>query len=63
MNLKYTLVNMKHLKRFNENVFDKSVIDECKDILLELEDKGFKTNINSYINNQQYNRIVNLKKN
>jgi hypothetical protein len=38
---------MKHLKRFNENVFDKSVIDECKDILLELEDKGFKTNINS----------------
>jgi len=47
MNLKYTLVNMKHLKRFNENVFDKSVIDECKDILLELEDKGFKTNINS----------------
>lgn len=38
---------MKYLKRFNENVFDKSVIDECKDILLELEDKGFKTNINS----------------
>jgi uncharacterized protein YdaL len=54
---------MKHLKRFNENVFDQSVVDECKDILLELEDKGFKTNIHSYINNQQYNRIVNLKKN
>ena len=53
---------MKHLKRFNENVFDQSVVDECKDILLELEDKGFKTNIHSYINNQQYNRIVNLKK-
>jgi hypothetical protein len=30
------------------NVFDKSVVDECKDILLELEDKGFKTNISSY---------------
>jgi len=54
---------MKHLKRFNENVFDQSVVDECKDILLELEDKGFKTNINSYFNNQQYDRIVNLKKN
>ena len=53
---------MKYLKRFNENVLDQSVLDECKDILLELEDKGFKTNIHSYINNQQYNRIVNLKK-
>ena len=39
---------MKYLKRFNENVFDQSVVDECKDILLELEDKGFKTNISSY---------------
>jgi hypothetical protein len=39
---------MKHLKRFNESkVFDQSVIDECKDILLELEDIGIKTNINS----------------
>jgi hypothetical protein len=54
---------MKYLKRFNENVFDQSVVDECKDILLELEDKGFKTNIHSYFNNQQYDRIVNLKKN
>ena len=54
---------MKYLKRFNENVFDQSVVDECKDILLELEDKGFKTNIKTNINNQQYNRIVNLKKN
>ena len=42
---------------------DQSVIDECKDILLELEDKGIKTNIHSYINDQQYNRIINLKKN
>ena len=41
---------MKYLKRFNENVFDQSVVDECKDILLELEDKGFKTNIHSYFN-------------
>ena len=43
---------MKYLKRFNEStetkIFDQSVIDECKDILLELEDKGFKTNISSY---------------
>jgi len=55
---------MKHLKRFNESkVFDQSVIDECKDILLELEDAGIKTNIYSYFNNQQYDRIVNLKKN
>jgi hypothetical protein len=41
---------MKYLKRFNENVFDQSVVDECKDILLELEDKGFNTNIHSYFN-------------
>ena len=55
---------MKHLKRFNESKeLDQSVIDECKDILLELEDKGIKTNIHSYINDQQYNRIINLKKN
>jgi len=56
---------MKHIKTYKlfENVFDQSVVDECKDILLELEDKGFKTNINSYFNNQQYDRIVNLKKN
>jgi hypothetical protein len=41
---------MKYLKRFNESkVLDKSVIDECKDILLELEDIGIKTNINSYL--------------
>ena len=40
---------MKYLKRFNEaKAFDQSVINECKDILLELEDKGFKTNISSY---------------
>jgi hypothetical protein len=39
---------MKYLKRFNESkVLDQSVIDECKDILLELEDIGIKTNINS----------------
>ncbi len=43
---------MKYLKRFNEStetkVFDQSVLDECEDILLELEDAGFKTNISSY---------------
>jgi hypothetical protein len=38
---------MKHLKRFNESKLDQSIIDECKDILLELEDIGIKTNINS----------------
>jgi hypothetical protein len=60
---------MKHLKRFNESkVLDQTVIDECKDILLELEDIGIKTNINSYLSyDQQYNLskqgIVNLKKN
>jgi len=41
--------NMKYLKRFNESkVLDQSVIDECKDILLELEDIGIKTNIHSH---------------
>ncbi len=42
---------MRHLKRFNENVFDQSVVDECKDILLELEDIGIKTNVHSYLAN------------
>jgi hypothetical protein len=42
---------MKHLKRFNEsNLLDQTVIDECKDILLELEDIGIKTNVSSYFN-------------
>jgi hypothetical protein len=60
---------MKYLKRFNEsNQLDQSVIDDCKDILLELEDIGIKTNIHSYLSyDQQYNLskqgIVNLKKN
>jgi hypothetical protein len=41
---------MKHLKRFNESKqIDQSVIDDCKDILLELEDKGIKANIHSYL--------------
>ena len=43
--------NMKYLKRFNESkVLDQSVVDECKDILVELEDIGIKTNIHSYFN-------------
>ena len=58
---------MKHLKRFNEsNQIDQSVIDECKDILLELEDKGIKTNIHSYLSydkkgNSLYNSSNNEK--
>ena len=41
---------MKYLKRFNESkVLDGSVIENCKDILLELEDKGIKANIHSYL--------------
>lgn len=41
---------MRYLKRFNESkVLDGSVIDDCKDILLELEDIGIKTNIHSYL--------------
>ena len=48
---------MKYLKRFNENVFDQSVVDECKDILLELEDAGFKTNINSYFNSGKVRQL------
>jgi len=48
---------MKHLKRFNESkVFDQSVVDECKDILLELEDKGFKTNIHFWISASHLNK-------
>lgn len=54
---------MKYLKKFTEAIvhpdLDQSVIDECKDICLELEDIGFKTNIRSYFNNdgQSANRI------
>ena len=39
---------MKYLKRFNESAeLDQSVIDECKDILLELEDIGIRNTIHS----------------
>ena len=53
---------MRYLKRFNESkVLDQSVIDECKDILLELEDIGIKTNIHSYLSSgvsigKEYNK-------
>jgi hypothetical protein len=37
---------MKYLKRFNESkVLDQSIIDDCKDIILELKDNGFWVNI------------------
>jgi len=36
---------MKYLKRFNESKFEQSIIDDCKDIILELEDNGFETYI------------------
>ena len=45
--------HLRYLKRYNllkeSNQIDQSVIDECKDILLELEDIGIKTNIHSYL--------------
>jgi hypothetical protein len=44
---------MKYLKRFNESnvrlVLDQSIIEECKDILLELEDIGIETNIQYHL--------------
>jgi len=39
---------MKYLKRFNESKFDQSIIDDCKDIILELEDNGFETKISHH---------------
>ena len=66
---KYTL--MKYLKRFNESKLDQSIIDECKDILLELEDIGIKTIISSHFNTgisvvkndeDRYNTISFVKK-
>lgn len=43
---------MRHLKSFNESkILDKSVVDECKDILLELEDKGIEKQVNRPDNN------------
>jgi hypothetical protein len=62
---------MKYLKRFNESKLDQSIIDECKDILLELEDIGIKTRISSHFNTgisvvkndeDRYNTISFLKK-
>jgi hypothetical protein len=62
---------MKYLKRFNESKFDQSIIDECKDILLELEDIGIKTRISSHFNTgisvikndeDRYNTISFVKK-
>ena len=46
---------MRYLRRFNESkLLDESVIDECKDILLELEDIGIETSVSYYLN---YNDI------
>jgi len=40
---------MRYLRKFNESKeVNQSVIDECKDILLELEDIGIKTEIFTY---------------
>jgi len=48
---------MKYLKRFNEGkVLDQSVIYDCKDILLELEDLGFKTNISGVMLGKDHNK-------
>ena len=46
-------MSMKYLRRFNENI-DQSVIDECKDILLELEDNGFTTKISLQAENKRF---------
>ncbi len=44
---------MKHLKRFNESV-NNEVIQNIKDILIDLEDEGFITNV-YHINNSDIN--------
>ena len=48
---------MKYLKRFNESNLDATFFNDCKDILLELEDIGIKTNINSYLAYNEINPI------
>ena len=49
---------MRYLRRFNESkVLDESVIDECKDILLELEDIGIETSVSYYLNYNDINPI------
>lgn len=45
---------MRYLKYALYESLDQSVIDECKDILLELEDKGIKTSIDSYLNYRRH---------
>jgi hypothetical protein len=54
---------MRYLKRFNESYINWSVIDECKDILLELEDIGIKTNIHSYLSYEKGNSLYNQSSN
>ncbi len=39
---------MKHIRKYNENIEEKSIQD-IKDILLELEDEGFTVNISNAI--------------
>lgn len=39
-----------HEDFYESNVLNQSIIDDCKDILLELEDIGIKTNIHSHFN-------------
>lgn len=50
---------MKYLKQFNESFDTQIVISDVKDMLVELEDDGFKVNVSSGKNNQI---IVNISK-
>lgn len=48
---------MKYLKKFNESNLDATFFYNCKDILLELEDIGIKTNYDSYLAYNEINPI------
>ena len=48
---------MRYLKKFNESNLDATFFYNCKDILLELEDIGIKTNYDSYLAYNEINPI------
>jgi hypothetical protein len=48
---------MKYLKKFNESNLGAAFFYNCKDILLELEDIGIKTNYDSYLAYNEINPI------
>ena len=54
---------MKYIKSFNESIDElqqwiNSVMENCRDILLEMDDLGFKTNVNRSLFMKEKNSVI-----